>query len=430
MFCRNRFVSLATIVGLFAFFSISAFAQGTSITGSVVIKKDSTTPLSGATVTCYNLSDFTESTEKPCPSVKSDGEGKFELTGLTEGGAYILAVSGEAIGPRITLPVKAGEKDQVITVIEGDGKSLTKVEVWNAFAYSEGSGGATTDQKLAQATYEKKLAAATANNEKIIEKTKRIQVALEAGNNAFNSGNYDLAVVKYDEGIQADPDFVGSAPVLYNNKGTAIKKRAVDNYNTEVRSSDEAVKSNSKEKATKELARALDAFSKSFEILKKSGGTEVDKENHKKNILNALDGARDVVRIMAQLEVADPALVESAKTMTYGFLEAESDKTKKAAAQMNFGKYLMYAGDYDNAASELKKALQYSSSDPEVLANLGLSLYTAGAINESKAQKQESLNYFDMFLKVAPKDHKLRGDIEAMVADLTTNEKLKAQKIN
>ncbi len=110
-------------------------------------------------------------------------------------------------------------------------------------------------------------------------------------------------------------------------------------------------------------------------------------------------------------------------------MEIEADKAKKGAAQLNFGRYLMYAGEYESAAVELKKALTFNSNDPDVLAYLGLSLYTAGAINESKAQKQESLNYFDVFLKAAPKDHKLRVDIDAMVSDLTTTEKLKPQKL-
>ena len=41
--------------------------------------------------------------------------------------------------------------------------------------------------------------------------------ALEEGNQAFNSKNYDIAIVKFEEGYKASPDFVGSAPVLLNN---------------------------------------------------------------------------------------------------------------------------------------------------------------------------------------------------------------------
>ncbi|MCB1023928.1 MAG: tetratricopeptide repeat protein, partial [Acidobacteria bacterium] len=258
-----------------------------------------------------------------------------------------------------------------------------------------------------------------------------IQAALEAGNAAYNNGDMDLAITKYDEGIQADPDFVGSAPVLLNNKATAIKRRAVDNYNKDVRSTDAATKAGAKDKATKDLALALDEFSKSYAMLKGATPAQItDKENHKKNIMNSLDGGRDVIRIMAQLEVADPARVAQAKALTAAIVEVETDKAKKGTAQLNLGRYLMYAGEYENAAAELKKALAITPNDPDTLAYLGLSLYTAGAINDSKPQKQESLNYFDVFLKSAPKDHKLRVDIEAMVSDLTKTEKLKPQKLD
>lgn len=429
MFRKNRLVSLVTIIGLLAFGSIVGFAQATSIDGVVQIKKDTTTPLAGIIVTCYNLTDFTESTNLPCPSATSDAEGKFSLTGLTADTSYVLSVSGPSIGARITLPIKPGEKAEII-VEAGDGKALSKVEIWNAFAYSEGPGGLTKDQKLAQTAYEKVLADTESKNAKIIEKTKQVQAALEAGNAAYNSGNMDLAIAKYEEGYQADPDFVGSAPVLLNNKATATRKRAVDNYNAGVRSSDAAVKSGAKEKATNDLSIALDDYNNSYMMLKNATAAQIiEKENHKKNLLNALDGGRDVIRIMAQLEVADPSKVDQARNLTNGILEIETDKAKKGVVQLNFGRYLMYAGEYESAAAELKKALAFSSNDPDVLAYLGLSLYTAGAINESKAQKQESLNYFDVFLKAAPKDHKLRVDIDAMVSDLTTTEKLKPQKL-
>ena len=47
--------------------------------------------------------------------------------------------------------------------------------------------------------------------------------ALKDGNAAFTAKNFDLAISKYDEGIAADPDFVGSAPVLLNNRGAVFR---------------------------------------------------------------------------------------------------------------------------------------------------------------------------------------------------------------
>jgi hypothetical protein len=59
--------------------------------------------------------------------------------------------------------------------------------------------------------------------------------AVKEGNDAFAAKNYDLAIAKYDEGIAADPEFVGSAPIFYNNRGTALTARAVDTYNKAIK---------------------------------------------------------------------------------------------------------------------------------------------------------------------------------------------------
>ncbi len=370
MFRKNFYL---TLVITFVFFAVSAVAQDTSITGKVMLKKDdgSSTPVAGITVSCYLLKDFTQGGDTACGTAKSGDDGSFAITGLMAETKYVLAAYGEAIGPRVTLPVKADGKQKEITVLAGEGRSLTKIEVWQAFAFSQGSSGFTSDQKEAQALYEKELAAKAATNEKIKEKNDRIQASLEAGNKAYNDGDFDIAIVKYNEGIEADPDFVGSAPVLLNNKGAALKKRAVNTYNGAIKSGDASAVEPAKAQSLKDLSEALDSYSKALTILENaSSGSVSDQANHKKTKFNAVDGGRDAVRIMALIQIADPEKVESARKVTQTYIELESDKKKKADAQENLAKFLMFAYDYEGAAAEFKNALEYSPKDPDILANL------------------------------------------------------------
>jgi len=239
-----------------------------------------------------------------------------------------------------------------------------------------------------------------------------------------------VAIAKYDEGIGLAPEFLGSAPVFYNNRAAALKNRAVDKFNTAIKTKDPATIAKGKTDAGKDLVGVLDSAYKSYMILTKAKPTDIsDKANYKKNMYNATDYARDATRIMVQIQLIDAEKVDEVKTLIGGYLEIESDKVKKGKAQSALASYLMGSGEYDTAATEFKKALKYSSKDPDVLAGLGLSLYTAGEVNENKAQKQEGLNYMAYFLKIAPKNHRMRSGIVGAVDELTKNQKFKPQKI-
>ena len=76
----------------------------------------------------------------------------------------------------------------------------------------------TADEKKAQAEYEAKAKEVTSKNETITKNNALIDQSLAEGNKAYDAKNYDLAIAKFDEGINAAPDFAGSAPVLLNNK--------------------------------------------------------------------------------------------------------------------------------------------------------------------------------------------------------------------
>lgn len=430
MFSKNYY----TLILLMFLFVVAeaAFSQDSSIKGTVMLEKGvGSSPVVGANVDCYNVTNFTKLTKSGCSSTKTNEKGEFVISGLDAEAKFILSVSGKGIGPRITLEVKPGGKNEKITVDEGNGKTLTKVEVWQAFADSKRpSGGFSDDQKQAKAQYDKWRAERESMNEKIKENNAQASQLLEEGNIAYADKNYDLAIAKYEEGYNVNPEFVGSAPVFLNNKAAALKNRAVDNFNDAIRTKDTAKINKAKVKVGKDLSDAIDAAGKAYNLLAKASPADIsDQANHEKNKFNATDYARDAARIMVQADLVDAEKVGVIKILLVEYIKMQSDKVKKGKAQSVLASYIMGTGDYGTAAIEFKKAFRYLKKDPDVLAGLGLSLYTVSYETNDKAQQQESLNYMDFYLKTAPKKHRMRDGIEGAVDDLVKNHQLKPKKL-
>src|SRR5205823_4775262 len=92
--------------------------------------------------------------------------------------------------------------------------------------------------KKAQAEFEKQ-------NKEIAEKNAKTQAgdeiarkSNEEGKAALKAENYDLAISKFDEGVAAVPDFVGSTPILLTGKVLALKAKGYLAYRAGVAVSD------------------------------------------------------------------------------------------------------------------------------------------------------------------------------------------------
>lgn len=408
----------------------AALGQSAAIGGKVILEKADGTkePVQGAKVDCYRTDS-----ELGCRSATTNSRGEFTFLGIPFSGMAAVAVSGEGLSPVVFPGIKAGNQDVEVIVRPGDGSVLTEAEVREQVKLFQANptGELTEEQKKAQEEYEKKVAEIQAKNAKIEQKNALIERVLKEGNNAYESGDYTLAVAKYEEGIQADPDFVGSAPVLLNNKGAALKKRAVDVYNEAAKSKDPGLITSAKVKAAADLSASLAAYANSLEILKGAPAAEItNPAKHKQDIFNAADGGRDAIRIMVLIKSVDGDQTEAAKKATSAFLEVEADKNKQAQAQANLAAYLFEGGDFDGSVAEYRKAYSFSPKDPDVLAKFSLALYTVAEANQDAGMKQESLNVMEAYLSSAPKDHSLRADIAGLADYLKTTEKLKPQKLN
>jgi tetratricopeptide (TPR) repeat protein len=435
MFRKNYFTILLTIALLLAG-SVAAFAQTAPVTGKVVIKK-----ADGSTVPAENamVEVFRTDIKSKLPSDKTNKKGEFSFAGLPLGATFVLSVSAPGAKPGYLPNVKAGNENITITLEEGDGKRWTEEEVRAALDGAATTSVSTTDsnaelteeQKKQKAEYEKKVAEVQAKNEKLEQQSATVKKALEEGGKAFSSKNFDIAIVKFDEGYKANPEYVGSAPVLLNNKALALRERAVDFHNKSVKETDAAAKADLVAKSRKDFADSVEAYNTAWTILKNAPATDItDQQIYQTNKQNTLDGFRNVAKYMIQTEKVEVKQIPTIAALLTEYLAVETDAAKKAEAGVFMGDIYRIVGDSPNAIVEYKKVLETSPNNPDALAGLGLSQVNAGynedgSINE--AMMQEAINNLQRFSEVAPDDHKLKGEVKGMVEFLKT-QNFKPQK--
>ncbi|CAN5750524.1 hypothetical protein BH20ACI4_BH20ACI4_17380 [soil metagenome] len=435
MFRKNYFTCILTIVLLLAG-SIAAFAQTAPVTGKVVIQKadGSTVPAENALVEVYRTDIKTK-----MPSDKTNKKGEFGFAGLPLGATFVLSVSAPGAKPGYLPNVKAGNEKLLVTLSEGDGKRWTEEEIRAALsgASSEATVATTTktelteEQKKAQAERAKLEAEYESKKQKSESQFAVADRSLKDGNAAYQSKNYDVAIVKYEEGIQANPEFVGSAPVLLNNKATALMQRAVDFSNQSNKTTDATAKVELINKSKKDFTDAVDAYNASWTVLKKAPAAEImDQQIYQNNKFDALKGLRDTVKYMILTDKVDPAKAPVIATLLGEYSTLETDAAKKAEAETYVGDVYRLAGDSQNAIAEYKKVLEKSPNNADALAGLGLSQVNAGynedgSINE--AMMQEAINNLQRFTEIAPDNHKLKAEVKLIVDGLKT-QNIKPQK--
>jgi tetratricopeptide (TPR) repeat protein len=450
MFRKNYFTFLLA-AALFLVGGVAAFGQTAPVSGKVMVKKgDVLVPVAGALIEVYRTGS-----KSKLPSDKTDKKGNFAFAGLPLGEKYILAISGPGISPIVYPGVPAGVDNINITVSEGDGKQFTAEEVRQAVAgatktTTNNTNGATNtsntsntttpstdkekpaelteEQKKLQAEEQKKIAEITASNKNKEQKNAIFQSALKEGIDAFTAKNYDLAIAKFEEGYQADTQYIGSAPAFLNSKGKALSLRGVDKYTKNNKLTDATAKMAAMDSVAKDFGDAAEAFSASWAILKNPSGAAIaDPKNYEINKTDALNGIKNVVGYMIATERVDNTKLGVIKSMLQDYMSTEKDAAAKLKAQISLADVYRLASDSDNAIIEYRKALEMSPDNVDVLAGLGLSLFNSGEIANNTTQKQEGLNYMQRFIELAPNDHKYKADIVGLI-DYLKQQKLTPQK--
>lgn len=420
---RKNYSILLLTVALFLASGMIVFAQTAPVRGKVVIKKaDGTTvPVADALVEVFR----TDIVGK-FPSAKTNKNGEFSFAGFPPGARVALSVSAPGVRSDIYPDIKGGDENLTLTVSEGDGKQFTEQEVRTMLSNAPKdvqTGKLTEEQKKQQEEFEKKNAEILAGNKKAENVNAIVNKAQTEGNKAYNDKNYDLAIASYDEGINADPDFEGSAPVLLNNKSSALIRRAVDKYNAAIKG-DPNSRAAALELVKKDLSDAVTASNRSLQILKTA--TNTDPKVQKAYVAeksqayqNTMDGYSKILSMNI-----DGTKGKELLTALDEYMAVETDAAKKSQWQLVIADALRLAGDSPNAIIAYRRVLETSPENPDALAGLGLSLFSAGAgvVPENTAQMQEGLNYMQRFTEVAPETHPLKASVKDAVDYLKTKQ--------
>lgn len=447
MFRKNYF-SFLLVAALLLTGGITAFAQSAPVSGTVMLKKaDGTTePVAGAKVEVYRTDQ-----KGKFPSDKTDKKGRFAFAGLPLGAEFAFAVSGQGIRPEITPNIKAGMEKLMITVVEGDGKQWSEAEVRQALANPAPKTAAPVDaaaqtanendaaqqpaqpaemsaeDKKAQEEFLKKKAEVESKNKRIEESTAIIKRTLEEGNKAFEQKNYDLAIVKFNEGYNADPEFAGSAPVMLNNKSAALIIRATNNYNQSVKA-DAATKATAMESVKKDFQDVIDSANKTLTILNAATTTDAATQKlYAEAKFNALRNRKEAYRLMIKTG-ADRTKGKEALVAFEEYMTAEPDAKKKSDAQLALAESLQDSSEFDQAIVAFEKVLAEDASNIDALAGAGFSLVNVGYMNDDKTKLQQGADYLQKFVSVAPSTHRYKDDAAALLDSLKKEQNVAPQK--
>ena len=425
---RRYFWPLLASLSLIAAISIVASAQTGQLRGHVTLKQADGTvvPAAGALVDVYRV-DISGKI-----STKSDKKGEFVFAGLPFVGNYIIAVSmaGAQSSYLRGVDVKK-EKDYAIELMPGDGKPLTLPEINTLMAATPSAAPATASEtaedKAKRAEILKKNAEIAVSNEKVKASNEIVGRSFKAGNDALRAKNYDEAIARFDEGIQADPDHPG-VPALLTNKTMALSARAVDKYNAAVKSPDDAQKNAGIEAARKDWTAASQSGAKAVAMLRAmSAPTDAAEANNAKlNLYFALLARADATRLF--VTKVDPSQADLGVTAYQEYIAAETDPVKKAKAEHDLAQMLFDANNFDRALAEYQKILEGNPDDLDALLKAGLALFNIGAVNTDKTKYQEAANYLARFVEKAPDTNSDKADAKAVLDALKDQENVKPEK--
>ncbi|MEZ5422079.1 MAG: tetratricopeptide repeat protein [Pyrinomonadaceae bacterium] len=422
---RKRIFSVAALFALAAGLALTASAQTAVTSGTVFMKKDGKkVPVEGALVEAYGQSNA-------MTPVKTDKKGYFSFAGLMWGYKYTLVVSGAGIGPEIQPGVSAGTTRMEIEVKEGDGKHYTEAEVRDALEKAK-SGTTAEPQneeeaKKAQAEYEAKKKAYEEAKAKSEANFATAQRLVKEGDAALDANNFDLAIAKYEEGFNSDPEFAGTAPTFLAKKADALRRRGIETYNKGAKA-DRTVKYEMFATARKDMGDAAENYKKALDMVANAPAKDITPENAKSLTTFSLFQIKELVRIAGLTGQVDPRLPVIAEEFVPKYIASETDVAKKNAALVNLADMFLASGDVEKAIKTYREALTADPNNIDGLVGLGLSLVNSGYASGDKAQLQEGANYLGKFVSSAPDTHRLKKDAEGLLTTLKA-EKITPQKI-
>lgn len=420
----HRTFKFSFILGLaiLAFAGAEAFAQGGVVRGVVKLRQadGKLVPHKGATVQPYRVD-----IDSGAPSAATTNDkGEFSFTGFGPNQVYILVVSGEGISASVHTDIKGGMGLVEIEVLPGEGETYTEAQVRDSIKKTAGMSEA--DRKKAAEEYEKDKKRVEEANAKAKNINAIVNASLKDGESAFKAKNWDVAIAKFDEGINADPEFEGTAPVFYNYKGAALKERGFAAYLLSTKAGDN--KAAELAKAKDDFLAAIEAFDKGLALVRspktKDAATLTNLPIHHRNLLAS---SVETYRLVVQTK-ADVAKATDGVAIFEEYFTVEKDAPSVLKARVVLGDILREAGESEGAIKAYRGVLESDPDNANALAGIGLSLFNVGVSEDSREKMQEGLNYMQQFADKAPDTHPLKQSVKDSVEYLKTEQKLTPQK--
>lgn len=379
-------------------------------TGKVELKQADGTkaPVAGATVTFYRTD------QKGTFNVKTDKGGRYVRVGFPFGATYTIVVSAPGARPTYLTNQNSNRLEDINFVLDpGDGSTLTLDQIRSANAAS-GTGGTnpattataqpTPDPKAVEAARAADAARANAesNDAKVDQLFASGNKALTAGMAARKAKNTDEAVTLttqaiefYDQGIQIN----AQAAELHMNKSVALRERGVARFNSAKDAAGRTTARQDFKTAVDEAELAVSA-ARAFAAKRAAQPSTTAGAAPATSMLDYLSARFESYRIALQASVQD--IAEKGATAIREYIEAETDATKKQAAQVSYGSALLQAGKTDESIAAYRQALAANASNYDAMYGLGIALSTVQ--NDSKALA-ESKTMLQQFISKAPQNH-------------------------
>ena len=420
--------SLATLL----FVGVSTIsAQTAAVRGRVEMDKEGKqVPVGGLAVEMFRVDIKTK-----LPAGQTNSRGGFSFAGVPVGPIYVISVSGPGIKPELIPNIRAGMESLTIKVVEGDGKQFTEDQVreWIALgAGAQAAGGETEAQKKSREDFERQVKEVENRNASAKKATEIVNASLADGSKAFEARNWTLAIEEFQRGIDADPEFAGSAPVLLNNKAIALTQRATETYNKSVTGSS-TERAEAREKVVADLDEAIRSAERAIELIRNAPPADAaTQKNYDANRLQSMLVRKNSYFLLAQTGVDTSRGQQS--ILAFGeYLALETDVAKKAKGQLEFAQTLQNCGEYDGAVEEFGKILAEDPKNLDALVGMGLNLMTVGYTTQAtdaakgKVQLQEAVNYLQEFVNLAPDGYRYKDDAKATIAVLKDEQKVVPQ---
>ena len=432
MFRRNHFTFLLA-VALFLTGSVAAFAQAGVARGTVQIKKADGTivPVTDAVIDIYRTD-----IKGKLPSTKTNKKGEFTILGMLPGARYVLSISAPSIRADVAPGIKAGDEKIVVNAVQGDGKAFTEEEARKLIDSAPAPNQTqqlTAEQKKAQEEYEKQVADVTKKN-KDIENINAITTrSNKEGDELYKAKNYDAAIVKYDEGIAADPDFAASAAILLTKKANVMINRATDKSN-EAAKGDPKLRTQALVPVKKDYEDAIAALDRSLVLMKTSTETDPKIQKNFADVkMFSLERRTEAYRLMARTG-ANRERGKEALAAYQEYIDASTDPKVKVSSQLSLAETLQESNEFDLAIAEYEKILTTDANNVDALAGISLSLVNVGYITseknpaKGKEQLQQAANYLQKFLDIAPDTHKYKVEAKGIIDTLKNEQGINSQK--